>query len=317
MGTFRRMLDAFDYTLAARTRVGRTADNEVVCNELRVSSSHAVVEWTRAGCWQVRDLGSTNGTFLNGRRLRHSAAVLTLGDEVSFANRRNSWVLVQASPPAAEAVNTRTGERRVATDGTLLLCALRDEWLEVVNADGTWIIEGAGAAAPARDRQVVVAGGEAWTLHIPAAEASQTTRDDGAHGWESSVPRNLELCFVVSQDLEHIVTTITTPDARWTSDRAHNRVLLELAKARLLDATREDIAVSEQGWVYADELCSLVGLDSGSHLNVEIHRARREMIAHHVACPPSIIERRRGTGTLRIGTSALQIIEGGVVRCAG
>src|SRR5690606_14023092 len=194
--------------------------------------------------------------------------------------------------------------------------ARRDEWLEIVNADGVWIIEKGGAAEPAGDGQVVVAGGEAWKLRIPAAEASQTTRDDGSVGREPLVSRTLELCFVVSQDLEHIVTTITTPEAQWTSDRAHNRVLLELAKARLLDAERADVAASEHGWVYADELCTLVGLDSDSHLNVEIHRARREMVAHDVACPASIIERRRGTGRLRIGTSALQIIEGGVARCA-
>jgi FHA domain len=60
--------------------VGRAVENDVVIEETTVSRLHAVVQRFRAG-WCVRDLGSLNGTFVNGQRL-NGARVLHDGDEV-------------------------------------------------------------------------------------------------------------------------------------------------------------------------------------------------------------------------------------------
>jgi len=53
-----------------------------------VSSFHAAIEWIEDG-WFVRDLGSRNGTSLNGRRLQGRSA-LQLGDVLRFA-RGSAW----------------------------------------------------------------------------------------------------------------------------------------------------------------------------------------------------------------------------------
>jgi DNA-binding winged helix-turn-helix (wHTH) protein len=60
--------------------IGRTADAAVCIDRTEVSRCHArvVVSGTTA---TVEDLGSKNGTFLNGQRL-HQPAVLTDGDEI-------------------------------------------------------------------------------------------------------------------------------------------------------------------------------------------------------------------------------------------
>ena len=76
-GTERRV--AFD----ARAVVGRDPDCDVVLSSRSVSRRHAVVEKESAG-WVVRDLGSANGLFVEGKRL--SLAPLETGSSLRFGD---------------------------------------------------------------------------------------------------------------------------------------------------------------------------------------------------------------------------------------
>ncbi len=49
-------------------RIGRAPDNDVVLPSRGVSNFHALLEQTAQG-WQITDLGSTNGVYLDGRKL--------------------------------------------------------------------------------------------------------------------------------------------------------------------------------------------------------------------------------------------------------
>ena len=54
----------------------------------RVSRTHAIIEWSddAAGSLRIRDLESTNGTYVNGRRVE-GAARLASGDRIRLGTR--------------------------------------------------------------------------------------------------------------------------------------------------------------------------------------------------------------------------------------
>ena len=70
---------------AGGLRIGRAPDNDLVLRDGRVSRHHGQLT-ARGGTWVYRDLGSTNGSFLNGVRVTEIALgpgdVLRLGDSV-------------------------------------------------------------------------------------------------------------------------------------------------------------------------------------------------------------------------------------------
>ncbi len=67
--------------------VGRLPDCDLVVDHVSVSKRHAVLHWNEPeGRCSVRDLGSTNGTYLNGHSLGTREATLKDGDILSFGN---------------------------------------------------------------------------------------------------------------------------------------------------------------------------------------------------------------------------------------
>lgn len=80
------------YPVDGSARIGRGLECDVTLNDPSVSRTHAVVDTVGAEP-TVRDLGSTNGTFVNGARVE--AARLRDGDELRFGNTR---VAFEASP---------------------------------------------------------------------------------------------------------------------------------------------------------------------------------------------------------------------------
>lgn len=66
-------------------RVGRFENLEIVLNDPSISRKHAEIVIGEQG-WVLRDLGSTNGTFLNGIRVGRSDRKLRQRDVVQFGN---------------------------------------------------------------------------------------------------------------------------------------------------------------------------------------------------------------------------------------
>src|ERR1044071_763350 len=70
-----------------RLNVGRASDNDLTLNDTSVSKIHAALLMTAEGTLLVADTGSTNGTYLNGRRIAYGESrLIEDGDVVGFGD---------------------------------------------------------------------------------------------------------------------------------------------------------------------------------------------------------------------------------------
>jgi len=84
--------------LASRNLVGRSRRCELQLASASTSSVHAIIRWTRGG-WQLRDLGSRYGTYVNGRLVgAGEGVVVAQGDELRFGEAP-PWRLVSEAEP--------------------------------------------------------------------------------------------------------------------------------------------------------------------------------------------------------------------------
>ena len=82
-------------------RIGRGETSDVLIDNVSVSRRHAEIR-EENGAWLLRDLGSSNGTFLNGQRV-HADQPLRPGDEISLGKFSILFERVLAEPLGAEA----------------------------------------------------------------------------------------------------------------------------------------------------------------------------------------------------------------------
>ena len=67
--------------------IGRIQSNQYVVYDRRVSARHAVISFLKQGYFTITDIGSTNGTFVNGLLLTHNIPhVLHAGDTICIGD---------------------------------------------------------------------------------------------------------------------------------------------------------------------------------------------------------------------------------------
>ena len=82
-----------EYPLTAEeTLIGRNPTTDVTLLDEGASREHAIVAWdAAAGAYTIEDLQSTNGTRVNGKRVR--TATLADGDLIQVGHTRFRFVL--------------------------------------------------------------------------------------------------------------------------------------------------------------------------------------------------------------------------------
>jgi hypothetical protein len=85
--------------------IGRDSTNEIVINDAEISRRHARLNF-QGGKYVLEDLGSTNGTFVNGQRLA-GPRVLKAGEVVSFGEQIVLVFEASTYDPAATVASPR------------------------------------------------------------------------------------------------------------------------------------------------------------------------------------------------------------------
>jgi hypothetical protein len=135
-------------------RIGRGETSDVLIDNVSVSRRHAELR-EEGGAWLLRDLGSSNGTFLNGQRVT-AELPLRPGDEISFGKFSLLFERVLGDPLGVEA-----GAVAAAAETGVTL-HLRPEEVERLHR----------AAAQRRHAQLLwEAGGQRGTYYLEGAGA--------------------------------------------------------------------------------------------------------------------------------------------------
>ena len=275
-----RAADGRLHALGARTVLGRSDDADVTVRDARVSGMHAALRW-RDGAWRVRDLGSRNGTLVDGRGLAAGEVVaLVEGNVIALATPELAWTLVDAAPPAPRAI---ADGRRV--EGQDVLLQLPDDErpeASIYLQDGRWWLERDDAVEPVTDGARVDLAGASWRLELPPGRTETPTLGIG------DAPA---LRFRVSPDEEYVeVDVLVGPRVVQLRPRSFHYLLLTLARLRL----------DGDGWTTRLELARMLRLEPKT-IDVAIHRARGALGAEVPALGGSLFETRGRTGHVRLG----------------
>lgn len=285
--------------------VGRAPNCDLKLLEARVSAEHARLRWDGIR-WVIRDLGSRNGTLVNGQALAPGTDhLLPQGAKLVFGCESQSWSLADSGPPVAAATNLRTG-RVCVGEADRVQVKSGEHGVRVHFEHNAWWAELPEGPVPVRDQDLITVHTEQWTLHLPPPTSAEPLGDT-AEGGRTCLDRYV-FRFQVSQDQESVSLTLL-PDGGQPlrlPERNYYYALLLLAKARLRDRADVGLQESEHGWQYTDALARALA-STPERVNVDVHRVRKQLAQLGIEDAANIVERRRLTGQLRLGVSRIDL----------
>ncbi|MEM9492836.1 MAG: FHA domain-containing protein [Myxococcota bacterium] len=305
MGSIRHLASGKSFTLSSRYLVGRGPACDLRLDQRSVSGEHAVFQWIGSS-WVVRDLDSRNGTYVNQQKMQtRKPAELWVGVKVAFGDRNDPYEFEDDAAPEASA-RTADGESVTSEDGLLILPDPNHPELTIFTVgENAWLAEDmSGERWTVHDNASIESGGRTWQLSLPRIldATLPVAGDDNLHA-----TLRVGLRFEVSPDEDTVeLSLLQGKTATDLGVRAHNYMLLLLARRRLLDQRTGELPTSEQGWVYVDHFLDDLKITE-NQLNTYIFRARRHFAQLGIADAPALFQRRPNTRQLRLGIDRLEI----------
>jgi hypothetical protein len=304
MGILREQATGKTLPLEPEHVVGRALTCALRLVPRYVSAQQTLLRWT-GDSWFVRDLGSSNGTFLNGARVpAGEEQLLRKGARVAFGDLQAEWELVDDSPPQVMAIPLDDGAPLVMEGELLPLPSAEDPHGTIYrNGAGGWILEQIDESVVLLNHFAVFScAGRTWRFCC-GQSMGRTTRA-ALSPLEMQV-RHLALEFKVSLNEEHVAVHVRCGGRVLDiGERAHYYLLLTLARRRLADAAL-GLPDTSCGWVDREDLANDARMAS-PHLNVDVFRIRKQLADTGIVDAASIVERR--PGELRIGTGQITIV---------
>lgn len=292
----------------ARVMFGRAPSNDIVFADSRISWHHALL-WTEGSAVWLRDLNSTNSTFLNNEPVKQPLMISNNG-HISLAKAADLWVRRSGSTPVMhhlvlEDLNNRlifpllsdrfvigsdpNADLRVEdgppTAATLMIYENQEIWLGVD-----------AVAIPVEiNRPFEVAGHqlrirEAAEIHVPTEIASVFR-----YPYQLTIPFSASVPQAIMVDSQR---------GNKVEVSAENRVALLYVLSLKLRKDRESgVTSSAEGWCTDQEVgVSVWGRSwheqTSNNLHVILHRLRKQFKA--AGFDPWCIEKKRGKLRLRI-----------------
>jgi ABC-type multidrug transport system ATPase subunit len=235
-------LGKFDLSNLTSVVIGRDPNNYLPLNHPTVSFRHAAISKQDGGLL-IRDLGSTNGTFVNGKRI--TQAPLSSGDEIQIG----PFKLVYDAQQQSLANSMRLGHRldavllgrEVAKSRMILkdvsLCVQPGEFVALVGGSGagkSTLMKAMNGYEPANHGQMLLDGEPLYTkLELYRAQMGYVPQDDIIH---RVLPVKLALWYAAKLRL---------PDARPAEVQA--RIQEALKAVEMLEHSDKPVRVLSGG----------------------------------------------------------------------
>lgn len=294
--------DETRFVPAGRCLVGRSRSCDLRLTDRSVSGEHAVLRFHELD-WQVRCLGSRNGTTVNGDTVPTGEWMVVPPNAVLRFGTSAAWVLDDAGRPGALAMPRDGGVPIAADEGILVLPHADDpQALVFQTGDGRWLLEKDARTKSIEDGAAIALGSDVWTARLPSVHPDTVSRFDGP-------PSLLEatLHFAVSSDEEYVELRVDVGGRDYDlGARAHHYLLLTLARLRASDID-DGIVPTSAGWVYQDDLAKKLGVDDPK-VYMDVFRARKQFASTGLEGAAGVVERRPGTRQMRLGVAKSHIV---------
>lgn len=301
--------------------IGRSPRCDLVLSSKLVSSQHAQLRWTGQG-WQLHDLASRNGSYIDGSRVRepHELKPRML---LAFGDPNIVHEVIDVKPPIARAIDQHG--QTVTGMGQFLCIPNPDDYQYMVfaAAPGDWRVETAeGERRQVCDGDHLRTGDQHWTLELPHF----VERTMQAHQ-PRFVRTQATVRFSVDTDEQLVAIELVQAGEReyWPA-RIHHLMLVRLAKERHRDH-RAGLPHDQQGWLFVDELQDYYQEICGrsptlNTLNQYVRRTREQFLAADMVDAFNVIERvkaasahdgtlaatQRSSGKIRLGVRHIEIV---------
>jgi len=287
--------------------IGRGPENDLVVPDGMVSWDHLKVWSERSTVW-VSDAGSTNGTFVNGARIRGTIQVnqgdrITVGSlelHLQLHGEHTSNSELHAGGVALEELSTKL--RHPFRSNRFTIGSAEDADLRIRGAhsyaaefaihgsDDIWIMVGTEDQPVEFDKVLEVAGMEFRLVRVED-NARQPTIQPQRDRFPYALRATLDGPTGPVAELTNLMS-----GSRVRVEAETRAVLLYLLGKRVLDDQKSDVTRDEVGWIPDNDVIVGVWGRSGLHdganrLKVLVHRLRAEI--RRAGFDPWFIERRR------------------------